>query len=47
MIEQNGTFRAEAPFPLERLAAGSYALQAAVMVDGNVVGTISATIRKR
>jgi VWFA-related protein len=43
----NGTFRAEAPFPLERLAAGSYALQAAVMVDGNVVGTISATIRKR
>jgi VWFA-related protein len=43
----SGTFRAEAQFPVERLAAGPYAVQATIMVDGNVVGTVAATIRKR
>jgi len=44
---ENGTFRADAQFPVERLAAGVYSLQATVLVDGAPVGTSSATIRKR
>jgi VWFA-related protein len=43
----SGTFRADAQFPLDRVAAGAYSLQATVLVDGSVVGTTSATIRRR
>lgn len=43
----NGLWRAEGQFPLERLAAGPYALEVTVLVDGKVVGTRSAAIKKR
>jgi VWFA-related protein len=46
-VNDNGTFRADAQFPVERLAPGAYSLQAAVLVDGTLVGTKSATIKKR
>jgi hypothetical protein len=44
---ENGTWRAGAQFPLERLATGGYAVQATVLVDGQVVGTRATSVRLR
>jgi VWFA-related protein len=43
----DGTLRAEAEFPLERLAPGTYAIQATVMVGANAIGTASATFTRK
>jgi VWFA-related protein len=42
----DGTLRADAEFPVERLAAGTYSVQATVLVGANTIGTTSTTIRK-
>ena len=42
----DGVLRADAEFPIERLTAGSYAIQATVLVGAAVVGTTSAIVRK-
>jgi hypothetical protein len=44
---QNGTWRVDAQFPLERVPPGAYSIQATVMVDGKVVGTCATSVRLR
>jgi hypothetical protein len=39
----DGMLRADAEFPVERLAPGTYSIQATVMVGANAIGTASAT----
>jgi VWFA-related protein len=46
-VSENGIFRAEAQFPLDRATPGAYIVQATVLVDGKVVGTASAAVRRR
>jgi hypothetical protein len=43
----SGVWRAEAQFPLDRVAAGACEILATVLVDGKVVGTTTATVTKR
>jgi hypothetical protein len=43
----NGVWRAEAQFPLERVPAGAYSVQATVLVDGTAVGSRSTSVKKR
>jgi VWFA-related protein len=43
----NGTWRADAQFPLERVPPGAYSIQATVLVDGKVVGTCSTSVKLR
>jgi len=42
----DGVLRGDAEFPVERLAAGTYTVQATVLVGATAVGTTSATVRK-
>ena len=43
-VSENGVFRVDAQFPLERVAPGTYSVQATVLVDGMVIGTKAASI---
>lgn len=43
----DGALRAEAEFPVERLAPGTYSIQATVMVGANAIGTASATFTRK
>jgi VWFA-related protein len=42
-----GIWHAEAHFSLDRVTAGSYPVEATILVDGNVIGTRSGAIKKR
>ena len=42
-----GIWRAEAQFPLDRMTAGSYPVEATVMIEGKTVGSRSAVVKKR
>ncbi len=43
-VNESGVFRVDAQFPLDRVAPGTYTVQATVLVDGMVVGTKAASI---
>jgi VWFA-related protein len=43
-VNDNGVFRVDAQFPLERVAPGTYSVQVGVLVDGMVIGTKTASI---
>ena len=43
----SGIWRAEAQFSLDRVTAGSYPVEATVMVEGKAVGSRSAVVKKR
>jgi hypothetical protein len=43
----DGMLRADAEFPVERLAPGRYSIQATVMVGANAIGTASATFTRK
>jgi hypothetical protein len=46
-VHENGLFRAEAQFPLDRVAPGAYSMLATVLVDGTIIGTKSAPLAIR
>jgi VWFA-related protein len=46
-VNDNGSFRVEAQFPLDRVTPGAYSVQASVLVDGTIIGTKAAAITIR
>ena len=46
-VNENGIFRAEGQFPLDRATPGEYAVQVTVLVNGTIVGTKSVTVSRR